>query len=727
MPNDNCYREFMTSQSFSLPFIPAKNKHSLLLAMRDYYENIGQYLPNKKLARTPIAQLNYEKKMPQSISYNEIKLWQVDQEDHPFRAQFFSDLPDFLAGYFADKYINLFQVEGRKKANSFLRQTLGGNIQERLSQVKARYQVDKPSVLSINFAEEFARLATLSTKKLAKLSVDIVNYLNKHIQTCLADQSFCLTANHIESNSLEQKLYRTVLKELSGINIIPPYFNDFKNHKLTNDNCIKALAKITNHEWWQRKLKTRRDFEHEHFAIAVGQVQKKASPYASRSCQMEWQEQKRRNQKYLEKMAIENQETGEQIPLELQVYKSVANPAIRRVELMTRMRGFEDLADHLGYQGTFITLTAPAKYHSVHAKGGFVENWQGNTPRETQAYLCKVWSRIRAKFNRENIQFFGFRVAEPHHDGTPHWHILIFMHPKDIKKAFYSMWIYAMDEDGEEKGAAINRFEFKNIDKQKGSATGYIAKYIAKNIDGYALENEIDTQTGENLKLSSKAITAWASRWKIRQFQQLGGAPVSVWRELRRLKNKKVANDIIDPVLASADIGDWAAYTTHQGGPLVKRKDIKVRLAYEDKVNQYEEIIKKIKGVYAPIHGFSSFICTRLIKWKLVPKNNSNGVKTNDTFLLRAERTPWSSVNNCTHTVNFEQQRQAIKQQLKIIGLPDNDLNVNHLYLRRSIRLNAHQSLILTDYLKGLHLIVNNHYIELKKRPPKNHINDIFN
>ena len=716
----------MISQPFSLPIIPAKNKHSLLLAMRDYYENIGQYSPNKKIVRTPIAQFDCGKKMPQSISYNEIKLWQVDQEDHSFRAQYFADLPDFLAGYFADKYINLFQVEGRKAANSFLRQTLGGNIQARLSQVKTRYQVACPSALAISFADEFTKLATLSAKKLAKLSVEIANYLNKHIQTCLADQDFCLTANHIENNSLEQKLYRTVLKELNGINITPPYFNDFKNHKLTNDNCVKALAKITNYEWWQRKLKTRRDFEHEHLAIAVGQVQKKASPYASRSCQMEWQEQKRRNQKYLEKMAIENPETGEQIPLDLQVYKSIANPAIRRVELMTRMRGFEDLADQLGYQGAFITLTAPAKYHSAHAKGGFVENWQGNTPRETQAYLCKVWSRIRAKLNRENIQFFGFRVAEPHHDGTPHWHILIFMRPEDIQKAFYSMWIYAMDEDGDEKGAAINRFEFKDIDKKKGSATGYIAKYIAKNIDGYALENEIDTQTGENLKASSKAITAWASRWKIRQFQQLGGAPVSVWRELRRLKSKKVTDAIIDPVLASADIGDWAAYTAHQGGPLVKRKDIKVRLAYEDKINQYEEIIKKIKGVYAPIHGLASFICTRLIKWKLVAKNNRNIVKTSDVSLLRAERTPWSSVNNCTHINNSEQQRQIIKQQLKIIGLPDNDLNVNRLYLRQSIKLNTHQHLKLSDTLNGLHLIITDHCTGAKKRPPKKSYHDYF-
>ena len=101
-------------------------------------------------------------------------------------------------------------------------------------------------------------------------------------------------------------------------------------------------------------------------------------------------------------------------------------------------------------------------------------------------------------------------------------------------------------------------------------------------------------------------------------------------------------------------------------------------------------------------------------------------MKTNDRFLLRAERTPWSSVNNCTHRDYSKQQRQDIKQQLKIIGLPDNDLNVNQLYLRRSIRLNAHQHLILSDSLNGFHLIVNNHYIEPKKRPSKNYISAKF-
>ncbi|MCX8578836.1 replication endonuclease, partial [Gilliamella sp. B2717] len=64
----------------------------------------------------------------------------------------------------------------------------------------------------------------------------------------------------------------------------------------------------------------------------------------------------------------------------------------------------------------------------------------------------------------------------------------------------YIMRTYALDEDGDEPGAQENRFKFVDIDKQRGSATGYIAKYISKNIDGYQLADEVDDETGQNLR-----------------------------------------------------------------------------------------------------------------------------------------------------------------------------------------------------------------------------------
>ncbi|WP_085247401.1 replication endonuclease [Gilliamella mensalis] len=641
-----------------LPPLSNRAKFALLCGMRDFYETVGKFLPSKSIQ--PKSQYATDRKPPKDLTIIERPLWEQIPDEYDYFHPYFSDTPQFIGRYFARKYLTLYQEKGAKTANTYLR-TSGLT---RCTEVQKKYSLNTgKSLIAQAFYKQLSILPTLDKVDVEQLGGQIASYMQNLIIKFLETDEFKLS-----NNAHELAIYKFALEQLKPLKITAPYFADYKKDEISEQQIVIALAKLSDDSWWQSKLKRTWAFQREHLAIAAGQVQKSASPYASRTCVGEWREQKRKNREWLKNQCIENTETGEQFELVLQVDKSNANPAIRRCELMVRMRGFEDIADEFGYEGAFITLTAPSKYHAVHAKGGFVKNWNGGTPRDAQRYLCGVWAKIRAKLNRENIKIFGFRVAEPHHDGTPHWHILVFMLPENKDKVHNIMYSYALKEDGNEPGAQENRFKFENIEKEKGSATGYIAKYISKNIDGYQLDNEVDDETGQNLKEMAKNVTAWASRWGIRQFQQIGGAPVTVWRELRRLGSQKVDSAAIDPVLAAADAGDWAAYTQLQGGAMVKRKELRVRIAYEEAQNQFEEDVKKIKGVFSPIIGMVSFICTRLIKWAIVSKN-------------RSDSDARSSVNNCTQIKKSSQydRRQKVINALKKYQINYNPHQLNHL------------------------------------------------
>lgn len=675
----------MATLTQSLPPITSRVRLALRSTMRDFYNRVGQYLPTKSIQ--PKSQYATIRRTPIDLTVIERPLWeQIPHEYHYFH-RFFSDTPQFIGSYFARKYGSLYQERGGRAANTYLR-TCGLT---RCAAVQRQYTIKNAgqSLIAQHFYKQLSVLPTLDRDAVNELGSDIASYMQNLIIKFLETDEFKLN-----DSGHELSIYKFALEQLAPLKITAPYFADYQKENISEQQIVIALAKLSDAKWWQNKLKRQWAFQREHLAIAAGQVQKSASPYASRTCVGEWREQKRKNREWLKNQRIENVDTGEQFELVLQVDKSNANPAIRRSELMIRMRGFEDIANEYGYAGAFITLTAPSKYHSVHASGGFIKNWNSCTPRDTQKYLCGVWAKIRAKLNREGIRIFGFRVAEPHHDGTPHWHILVFLHPDHRDRVNLIMRSYALDEDPLELGAQENRFKFVDIDPTKGSATGYIAKYVSKNIDGYQLANEVDDETGQNLRDMAKNVTAWASRWGIRQFQQIGGAPVTVWRELRRLGGQQVENNIIDPVLAAADVGDWAAYTQLQGGATVERQKIVVRVSYEEEQNQFEEEIKKIRGVFAPIVGAASFICTRLIKWAIVSKNRSDSDSR-------------SSVNNCTEVKNSPKhdQRQKIKKELEKRKIIFNTKHIDAILAGNPVSFNENLCVkIFENYLVYLNL-----------------------
>ncbi|WP_083602091.1 replication endonuclease [Thalassotalea sp. PP2-459] len=390
---------------------------------------------------------------------------------------------------------------------------------------------------------------------------------------------------------------------------------------VTELGTIKRMCDLG---WWNRRLRKTFNQAYEQAAIELNLVQKYKQIYASDLTVKKRKQQKLRNEQMLSSMKVIN-DIGQQFSLKELSDLNVSNPAVRKAELMVRMRGFEELSKSHNHEGLFITMTCPSKYHAAFAKSGQRNpKYEGFTPYQANQYLCKVWSRIRAELDRKGIKPYGFRVAEPQHDGTPHWHMLLFVEKNHIELLQSIIRHYALEEDGDEKGAQENRCDFKLIDPKKGSATGYIAKYVSKNIDGEGLDKGV---YGEDPITAAQRVDAWSSCWCIRQFQQIGGASVSVWRELRRLKQKLSLNSVVEKARIAADESKWDDFINAMGGVFSRRKDQPLKLAYDSsfnsetgecKLGHYDgNIIQTIKGIYYQ----GQMILTRFFNWRLERAN----------------------------------------------------------------------------------------------------------
>lgn len=636
---------------------------------------------------------------PQDISMAERDLWHLDSADHEWRHSLLKDIPNYLARYFVERYTKIYNSsephEARRRANTFLRTTVGENILPRLRLVADQYRQCSPQIAEATFPfyPQLKDLPTLNRDELRKLSADAADYIAQAFMAFTEEHCAEQAPDAAAMRQRTLSAFRYLGELTEQIGTVPPYWAAFINGRrsLPTQSAESGILRMMTADWWLVRLKRRRDLHREHLAIAVGQVQKAASAYVSRGGLHEWIEQKKRNREFFKAFELEDKDTGQRVSMEGMVNGSSANPAIRRCELMVRMRGFEDLAKDMGCAGEFYTITAPSAYHAVHSRGGFVKQWNGADPRTTQKYLCKVWARARAALKREEISVFGFRVAEPHHDGTPHWHMLLFMQPCHVERVREILRKYAYEEDAHELDtpeARKARFHAVPIEEEKGSATGYIAKYISKNIDGYALDGEKDDQTGESLKDMAKSVSAWASRWRIRQFQQIGGAPVTVWRELRRLPGDEqiLPTMDMDNVRFAADNSNWYAYTECQGGAFVKRRDLTVRLAYEitEQGNQYGEDVQRVTGVYSPV-VLNSEVVTRLVKWAIVPKL---ATALAEAGVSGGNAAPWSSVTNCT-----PDEWRRLSNELKSRGFSGGENEINILMRGSRLKISNGRSL----------------------------------
>jgi hypothetical protein len=403
-------------------------------------------------------------------------------------------------------------------------------------------------------------------------------------------------------------------------------------HKAT---LPQALNRLTQPAWWRRALRTRFRFVEAH-QIVRGAVHAKASAYVSGKAFRRHQRNARRLAELIASLQAVNLDTGEALPLDDLIATSQANPAMRRMAMMARIRGIETHAATKGHEALFVTVTAPSRMHARHQTGQENAHFDGTVPRNAQAYLHGVWRKAMRSAARQGLTAYGLRTVEPHHDACPHWHVLLFTRPGDSAALLKTLSAHALADSPNESGAAEHRFKVERIDPKKGSAAAYVAKYVAKNIDGHGVDG--DTESDEDGPSAAGRIVAWARLWGIRQFQFFGLPAITPTRELYRHSGQGFSSQALKTAHEACKAEDYAAYLGALEG-----HSMRLAVRYEERPSsRYAgEVTHTIRGLTATACDIGSplELTTRTETWVIQPRPKQ---ADSAGFAL-----PWTRFNNC--------------------------------------------------------------------------------
>ncbi len=212
------------------------------------------------------------------------------------------------------------------------------------------------------------------------------------------------------------------------------------------------------------------------------------------------------------------------IPLSDLLISANHSPDRYYAEVQNRVNTLIDIAKQRELKPLFMTLTLPSEFHKYKTlqrngiKDKLVPNpkYNGTPVKEAVKILTKMFAKLRHDRSLKELskeQRIYFRVNEPHKDGTPHTHILMFV-PVDrverVKKAFKRLF-----------DSRANDIQ-DNIE----NATSYVMKYINKTLP---------LSKQKNLSQKDKYLNAWYSKNRVIRFNSSKTlAPLGIYRLLHQ-------------------------------------------------------------------------------------------------------------------------------------------------------------------------------------------------
>lgn len=228
---------------------------------------------------------------------------------------------------------------------------------------------------------------------------------------------------------------------------------------------------------------------------------------------------RQRQMEYLNKTCLYDKITEQHIPLADITMSANVNANRYYAEIQNRINTLVQDAESRNLVPLFMTITLPSEYHKMkthRVTKNLIPNplYNGIAPREANKELTKMFARLRHDRSLKELskdERVYYRVNEPHKDGTPHTHILMFIPKSCVDRVV----------------KAFNRLFFQKSNKIETNirnASAYIMKYINKTLP-------LSKQS--KLTEKEKYINAWYSMNRVIRFNSSRTlAPLSLYRLL---------------------------------------------------------------------------------------------------------------------------------------------------------------------------------------------------
>ncbi|MEQ5619374.1 replication endonuclease [Providencia rettgeri] len=216
------------------------------------------------------------------------------------------------------RYDVLLKEQGLERANAYLAKNFCERIYPRVEQVTKRYCLTNKNSETYRFFNWFNAMPDMSRKSLESLALE----LSAFVFTTLSD----LSKKRTDEGDLKiaHMLYTEAAAITQAYHQEPPRLAKLTKRYFNEKDAFIAIAQMTSEKWWLNRLRRHASEWREHLHIALTNVSKRSSLYASSMAMSEWKEQKRRTREFLKSMELED-EDGNRFSLIDKYYGSVAN------------------------------------------------------------------------------------------------------------------------------------------------------------------------------------------------------------------------------------------------------------------------------------------------------------------------------------------------------------------------------------------------------------------